>query len=101
MIHGENGDDFIYGQAGNDVLFGDGQNDDDRRRLRRRLDLGRHRRRRHPRRRRPLFVSRNGIAEPLYGIAAIGRARTRDDLDQGGAQDVMTTSTGTLLYTAI
>ena len=64
------GDDFIYGMVGNDVLFGDGQDDD--------LiggyghdwisggtgedgvlgDDGR------------IFTSRNGTAEPLYGIAA-------------------------------
>jgi len=67
-IHGGNGDDTIYGGAGNDVLFGDGQNDvitggygndwisggngddgilgDDGR----------------------IFVSRVGIAEPLFAI---------------------------------
>jgi Ca2+-binding RTX toxin-like protein len=69
-IHGESGDDFIYGMVGNDVLFGEGQDDD--------LiggwghdwisggtgqdgvlgDDGR------------IFTSRNGTAEPLYGIAA-------------------------------
>ena len=67
-IHGESGDDFIYGMRGNDVLFGEGQDDD--------LiggyghdwisggtgqdgalgDDGR------------IFTSRNGVAEPLYGI---------------------------------
>ncbi|MEX0958007.1 MAG: LEPR-XLL domain-containing protein [Burkholderiales bacterium] len=68
-LHGESGDDVIYGMTGNDVLFGEGQDDD--------LiggwghdwisggsgqdgilgDDGR------------IFTSRNGIAEPLYGIA--------------------------------
>jgi Ca2+-binding RTX toxin-like protein len=67
-IHGESGDDSIYGQVGNDVLFGEGQDYD--------LiggyghdwisggtgedgvlgDDGR------------IYTSRNGIAEPLYGI---------------------------------
>jgi len=65
---GESGDDFIYGQKGDDVLFGEGQDDD--------IiggygndwisggtgqdgvigDDGR------------IYTSRNGIAEPLYGI---------------------------------
>jgi len=69
-LHGEGGDDVIYGQVGNDVLFGEGQDDD--------LiggwgndwisggtgddgvlgDDGR------------IYTSRNGTAEPLYGIAA-------------------------------
>ncbi|MFO0865541.1 MAG: hypothetical protein U0744_12975, partial [Gemmataceae bacterium] len=70
-IHGEAGDDTVYGMTGADRLFGDGQDDD--------LiggwgadwinggagddgvlgDDGR------------LWTSRNGMAEPLYGIAAI------------------------------
>ena len=67
-IHGESGDDFIYGMKGNDILYGEGQDDniiggydndwisggtgqdgilgDDGR----------------------IYTSRNGIAEPLYGI---------------------------------
>jgi hypothetical protein len=69
-LHGESGDDFIYGMRGGDVIFGEGQDDD--------LiggyghdwvsggtgqdgilgDDGR------------VFTSRNGTAEPLYGIAA-------------------------------
>jgi Ca2+-binding RTX toxin-like protein len=69
-IHGESGDDFIYGQVGGDFLFGEGQDDD--------IiggygndwisggtgqdgvlgDDGR------------IYTSRNGVAEPLYGIAA-------------------------------
>ena len=69
-IHGEAGDDVIYGQVGSDLLFGEGQDDD--------LiggqgndwisggtgddgvigDDGR------------IFTSRNGTAEPLYGIGA-------------------------------
>ena len=69
-IHGESGDDFVYGMTGNDVLFGEGGDDD--------LiggwghdwisggtgddgvlgDDGR------------IFTSRNGTAEPLYGIVA-------------------------------
>jgi Ca2+-binding RTX toxin-like protein len=69
-IHGESGDDFIYGGKGSDVIFGEGQDDDiiggygnDR------IsggtgqdgvigDDGR------------IFTSRNGTAEPLYGIVA-------------------------------
>jgi len=67
-LHGESGDDFIYGMVGNDVIFGEGQDDD--------LiggwghdwisggtgddgvlgDDGR------------IYTSRNGTAEPLYGI---------------------------------
>ncbi len=70
IIHGEAGDDIIYGTAGNDILYGEGQDDD--------LiggwgldwisggtggdgilgDDGR------------IYTSRNGTAEPLYGIAA-------------------------------
>ncbi|MDZ4220728.1 MAG: hypothetical protein U1D70_17120 [Methylobacter sp.] len=69
-IHGESGDDTIYGMSGDDVLFGDSDNDD--------LiggwghdwisggtgndgvlgDDGR------------ISTSRNGIAEPIYGLAA-------------------------------
>lgn len=70
IIHGEAGDDLIHGMAGNDVIYGEGQDDsiiggtgddwisagsgddgaigDDGR----------------------IITSRNGIAEPLYGIAA-------------------------------
>ena len=75
--HGESGDDFIYGMVGDDVLFGEGQDDD--------LiggyghdwfsggagddgavgDDGR------------VFTSRNGLAEPLYGVTAIA-----NDLDK-------------------
>jgi Ca2+-binding RTX toxin-like protein len=67
-IHGESGDDFIYGMVGNDIIFGEGQDDD--------LiggwghdwisggtgddgvlgDDGR------------IYTSRDGTAEPLYGI---------------------------------
>ncbi|KUG05437.1 hypothetical protein ASZ90_017119 [hydrocarbon metagenome] len=70
IIHGEAGDDVIYGMTGNDILYGEGQDDD--------LiggwgndwisggtgddgilgDDGR------------IYTSRNGTAEPLYGIAA-------------------------------
>jgi Ca2+-binding RTX toxin-like protein len=70
-IHGEAGDDFIYGMKGNDILFGEGQDDD--------LlggygndwisggagddgvlgDDGR------------ISTSRNGTAEPLYGIGSL------------------------------
>jgi hypothetical protein len=74
FIHGEAGDDIVHGMTGNDALFGDGQDDD--------LygeegydwisggagddgilgDDG------------LLFTSRNGTAEPLYGIAATTQA---------------------------
>ena len=69
-LHGESGDDVIYGQGGSDVLFGESHDDD--------LiggyghdwiaagtgddgvlgDDGR------------IYTSRNGTAEPLYGLAA-------------------------------
>ena len=69
-LHGESGDDFVYGMTGNDILFGEGEDDN--------LvggwghdwfsggtgqdgvlgDDGR------------IFTSRNGTAEPLYGITA-------------------------------
>ncbi|MHC4207704.1 MAG: hypothetical protein ACYSTT_23870, partial [Planctomycetota bacterium] len=67
-IHGESGDDFLYGMKGDDVIFGEGQDDDiiggygndwisggtgDDGVL---GDDGR------------IYTSRNGIAEPLYGI---------------------------------
>jgi len=67
-IHGESGDDFIYGMVGDDILFGEGQDDDiiggygndwisggtgDDGVL---GDDGR------------IYTSRNGTAEPLYGI---------------------------------
>ena len=69
-IHGEAGDDSIYGMTGNDILFGEGQDDDiiggwghdwisggtgDDGIL---GDDGR------------IYTSRNGLAEPLYGISA-------------------------------
>jgi Ca2+-binding RTX toxin-like protein len=67
-IHGESGDDFIYGMVGDDIVFGEGQDDDiiggygndwisggtgDNGVL---GDDGR------------IYTSRNGTAEPLYGI---------------------------------
>jgi Ca2+-binding RTX toxin-like protein len=70
VIHGEAGDDSVHGGAGDDKLYGDGQDDDlvggsgndwvsggtgDDGAL---GDDGK------------LFTSRNGTAEPLYGIAA-------------------------------
>ena len=84
-LHGESGDDFIYGQTGSDVLFGEGQDDDD-------LiggyghdwisggtgqdgvlgDDGR------------IFTSRNGTAEPLYGIAAIPTAQLNLSITHAG-----------------
>ena len=47
------------------------------RQLRRRLDRRRHRRRRRPRRRRPARARRNGVAEPLYGLAATTQVTLR------------------------
>ena len=98
-IHGESGDDFIYGQVGNDRLFGDGQNDtivggygadwisggtgddgilgDDGR----------------------ILASRVGQTEPLNGVTVVPPQNVEISI-QGGAQDVMTNVTGTLLYTA-
>ena len=98
-IHGESGDDFIYGQVGNDRLFGDGQNDtivggygadwisggtgddgilgDDGR----------------------ILASRVGQTEPLNGVTTVAPQNVEISI-QGGAQDVMTNVTGTLLYTA-
>jgi Ca2+-binding RTX toxin-like protein len=98
-IHGENGDDFIYGQVGNDRLFGDGQNDtivggygadwisggtgddgilgDDGR----------------------ILASRVGQTEPMNGVTVVPPLNVEVSI-QGGAQDVMTNVTGTLLYTA-
>ncbi|MEW6155801.1 MAG: hypothetical protein AB1813_00100 [Verrucomicrobiota bacterium] len=70
LIHGEAGDDWIHGASGNDVLYGEGQDDDifgesgddwisggsgDDGIL---GDDGK------------IMTSRNGTAEPLYGIAA-------------------------------
>jgi Ca2+-binding RTX toxin-like protein len=67
-IHGESGDDFIYGMKGDDILFGEGQDDDiiggyDNDWISGGTgndgvlgDDGR------------IYTSRNGIAEPLYGI---------------------------------
>jgi len=67
-IHGESGDDFIYGMKGDDVLFGEGQDDDiiggyDNDWISGGTgqdgvlgDDGR------------IYTSRNGFAEPIYGI---------------------------------
>ncbi|MEY2518221.1 MAG: large repetitive protein, partial [bacterium] len=92
-VHGESGDDTIYGGCGNDRLFGDAADDD--------LiggwgsdwisggsgqdgvigDDGR------------IFTSRNGTAEPLYGIAAT----TQQDITaNGNAQAATINVTGTL-----
>jgi len=77
-IHGESGDDFLYGMKGDDVIFGEGQDDDiiggygndwisggtgDDGVL---GDDGR------------IYTSRNGIAEPLYGIGDLARELDKD-----------------------
>jgi len=76
-IHGESGDDFIYGMKGDDVLFGEGQDDDivggyDNDWIAGGTgddgvigDDGR------------IYTSRNGTAEPLYGIGDL-----KGDLNQ-------------------
>jgi Ca2+-binding RTX toxin-like protein len=97
FLHGEGGDDTIHGQGGRDTIFGDGQDDslygeagsdwlsggagddgilgDDG----------------------LLRVSRNGVAEPLYGIAA----STQTVLTVNGDKQAMTVNfTGELHYTA-
>jgi Ca2+-binding RTX toxin-like protein len=95
-IHGESGDDFIYGQVGNDILFGEGQDDD--------IiggyghdwisggtgedgvlgDDGR------------IYTSRNGIAEPLYGIAETNQ---EDISTPGNIQQAIIHVTGELKKT--
>ena len=99
VIHGENGDDFLYGEVGNDVIYGDGQNDtivggygadwisggsgddgilgDDGR----------------------IVLSRVGTPELLAGPLVPTGAEAEISI-QGGAEDVMTNVTDTLLYTA-
>ncbi len=102
-IHGEAGDDFIYGMLGNDVLFGDGGDDD--------LiggtgadwisggagqdgilgDDGR------------LWTSRNGTAEPLYGLGAVtaGQQLNQTISTPGKMQLAVINVTGQLKKTAI
>ncbi len=97
FLHGEGGDDVIHGQTGRDTIFGDGQDDslygesgsdwlsggagddgilgDDG----------------------LLRVSRNGVAEPLYGIAA--SVQTVLSVN-GDKQDLTVNFTGELHYTA-
>ncbi len=77
-IHGESGDDFLYGMKGDDVIFGEGQDDDiiggygndwisggtgDDGVL---GDDGR------------IYTSRNGTAEPLYGIGDLAGELDKD-----------------------
>ncbi len=98
-IHGEGGDDVIHGQTGNDTLFGDGQDDtlygesgndwisggtgddgvlgDDG----------------------LLTTSRNGIAEPLYGIATTSQVTLSDD-GKVGEDDITIFVTGRLTHWA-
>jgi Ca2+-binding RTX toxin-like protein len=102
-IHGENGDDFVYGGPANDVIYGDAQNDtliggygndwisggtgddgvlgDDGR----------------------ILVSRNGTAEPLYGIAAVPAGETADQFisTPGTMQQATINVSSALLYTAM
>ncbi len=92
-VHGESGDDWIYAGRGNDRLFGDGDDDD--------IiggwghdwisggagqdgilgDDGR------------IFTSRNGTAEPLYGVAATTQT---DIASPGSAQTATLNPTGQL-----
>ncbi|HNQ90946.1 MAG TPA: Ig-like domain-containing protein [Verrucomicrobiota bacterium] len=99
-IHGESGDDFIFGQAGADAIFGEGQNDsivggygndwisggsgddgvigDDG----------------------LVFASRNGTAEPLYGIGAIPEGGLDAFISTPGkVQQATINVTGALKYT--
>ncbi len=101
-IHGESGNDSIYGQLGNDVLFGEGQDDDliggtgadwisggagDDGAL---GDDGR------------IHTSRNGTAEPLYGIAAIPPGGLNDTISTpGNMQSATINVAGALKKTAI
>ena len=93
-IHGESGDDCIYGARGDDRLFGDGEDDD--------IiggwgndwisggtgedgilgDDGR------------IFTSRNGTAEPLYGVDATTQAADQHARQHAGGD--VSTSTGQL-----
>jgi Ca2+-binding RTX toxin-like protein len=83
-IHGESGDDFLYGMTGNDVIFGGSEDDD--------IiggwghdwisggtgqdgilgDDGR------------IFTSRNGLAEPLNGVAAIPASQLNQTISTPG-----------------
>jgi Ca2+-binding RTX toxin-like protein len=100
-IHGESGDDFIYGMKGDDALYGEGQDDDniggygndwisggtgDDALL---GDDGR------------IYTSRNGTAEPLYGIAAVPEGQTLDQLitTPGKIQQATINVTGVLKKT--
>jgi Ca2+-binding RTX toxin-like protein len=100
-IHGESGDDFISGMKGNDVLFGDGQDDD--------LiggyghdwisggtgqdgvigDDGR------------IFTSRNGLAEPLNGIAAIPAGELDQTITTPGNMQTAVINVGGALKKAV
>ncbi|HEY2541977.1 MAG TPA: hypothetical protein VGH92_02880 [Gaiellaceae bacterium] len=101
VIHGEGGNDVVYGETGNDSIYGDGQDDqlygnsgndwisggtgddgilgDDG----------------------LLEMSRNGVAEPLYGLAAV----TQITLGTGDADAdnlaVTVNVTGNINYTAV
>jgi Ca2+-binding RTX toxin-like protein len=71
VVHGEAGDDFIHGQLGNDVLFGDGQDDD--------IIAGAGSDRVYGGTGEDgilgddglILTSRNGLTEPLNGIASV------------------------------
>ena len=87
-IYGEGGADTIYGNAGNDSLYGqsgtdwiDGGNGDDG-------VLGDDG---------LLLAARNGIAEPLYGLAAT----TQETLTDGNGVTVTVNVTGNTNYTAV
>src|SRR4029079_16892883 len=70
FLHGEAGNDLIYGQTGADTLFGDGQDDLVYGNAGADLIRGGTREHRIPGDDGLLSPSRNGIAEPLFGLAA-------------------------------
>jgi Ca2+-binding RTX toxin-like protein len=100
FIHGESGDDFIYGMVGNDILYGDAQDDD--------IiggyghdwisggtgqdgvlgDDGR------------LFTSRNGTAEPLFGIGSLVGQLNLAISTPGNVQQAIINVSGALKKTA-
>ena len=98
-LHGESGNDFIYGQLGSDTLFGEGQDDD--------LiggtdndwisggtgedgvlgDDGR------------IYTSRNGTAEPLYGILGLSGELDQEISTPGNVQQATINVSGEIKKT--